>query len=192
MWMPIPPCASALIRGELYICQFRCYQNLGLYVHPQIYWNLGHNCQSTLLYINGLSRLILTISQALCSQCLLEQMYEEGEATMSSVARKRKRRSGFRFSSRKVLERSRAKRETSRVEGFELESVTKELLFSCEISDSIYRESSPKSSLPTCLDSVVEVEGDGLEMTERNADIFEASNRKVWKWIYHLWSGSGH
>jgi hypothetical protein len=108
-------------------------------------------------------------------------MYEEGEATVSSVARKRKRRSGFRFSSRKVLERSRVKRETCRVEGFERESVTKELLFSCEISDSIYRESALRSSLPTCLHSVVEVEGDGVDMTQRNADIFEGSNRKVWK-----------
>lgn len=100
---------------------------------------------------------------------------------MSSVARKRKRRSGFRFSSRKVLERSRVKRKTSRVEGFQLESVTKELLFSCEISDSIYRESAPRSSLPTCLDSLVEVEGDGMDLTHRNSDIFEGSNRKVWK-----------
>ena len=113
-------------------------------------------------------------------------MYEEGEATMSSAARKRKRRSGFRFSSRKVLERSRMKRETSRVEGIQLESATKELSFPCEISDTIHRQSAPGSSLPTCLDSVVEVEGDGVDLTFGNAVIFKGSNRKVWKFNFQV------
>jgi hypothetical protein len=44
-------------------------------------------------------------------------MNEGDEAIESTVTRKKKRRSGFRYSSKKVLERSRVKRETTNVGG---------------------------------------------------------------------------
>jgi hypothetical protein len=40
-------------------------------------------------------------------------MNERDDPTESTESRKKKRRSGFRFSSKKVLERSRVKRETA-------------------------------------------------------------------------------
>jgi hypothetical protein len=57
-------------------------------------------------------------------------MNEGDEAIESTKTRKKRRRLGFRYSSRKVLERSREKRETAKVGGVQFEAVTKDIVIS--------------------------------------------------------------
>ena len=106
-------------------------------------------------------------------------MNEGDEATVSTVARKKRRRSGFRYSSKKVLERSRVKRETCKKGGTELESVTRALSFPCETSDIFHHDCAPGSSLHTILDRVVEVDGDGIDLSLGFAYTPEGCNPQV-------------
>ena len=78
-------------------------------------------------------------------------MNEGDEVIVSSATRKKKRRSGFRFSSKKVLQRSRVKKETSRVGGIQFESITKALSFLCEIGEINHQDYAPGLRLPSCL-----------------------------------------
>lgn len=106
-------------------------------------------------------------------------MKEGDEAIVSTEARKKRRRSGFRYSSKKVLERSRVKRETCRAGGTQLESVTRALSFPREISVILHHECAPVASLPTCLDSVVEVDGDGIDLSFGYFDTLQGCNPQV-------------
>jgi hypothetical protein len=103
----------------------------------------------------------------------IEQMNEGDEAIESTVTRKKKRHSGFRYSSKKVLERSRVKRETTNVGGIQFKSVTKALSYPSE------HDCSARSSFPLCLDSVEELDGDGVELSCGNAITFDGCNIKV-------------
>ena len=89
-------------------------------------------------------------------------MNEIDEAIVST--RKKKRRSGFRYSSRKVLQRSRMKRESSRIGGNLFELITKALSFQSEIVETIHHECAPGSNVQPCLDTVEEQNGDGMEL----------------------------
>ena len=104
-------------------------------------------------------------------------MNEIDEAIVTGT--RKKRRSGFRYSSRKVLQRSRVRRETSKVGGNQLESVRKALSFSSDIDDTVQHDLAAGSSLQPSLDIVEEHEGDGLELTCGHAFTFDKSNIKV-------------
>jgi len=106
-------------------------------------------------------------------------MNELDEALVSTETRKRRRRSGFRYSSRKVLQRSRVKRETSKVGETELKSVTKALSFPSESVDTVHHDCAPGSSLQPCLDSIEEQDGDETVLRCENAITFDRSNIKV-------------
>ena len=106
-------------------------------------------------------------------------MYEGDEAIVSTAVRKKKRRSRFRFSSKKVLQRSRVKRETSKVGGNQFDSVTKALSFTCEIGDNKYHDCAPGSNLPTSLDCVVELDGDCVDMSSGDAVILDICTQMV-------------
>lgn len=92
-------------------------------------------------------------------------MNELDEAIVSTKTRKKRRRSGFRYSSRKVLQRSRVNRKTSNIRRTQLESVTKALAFPIEIVETVHQDCAPGSSLQPCLYSVEEHDGDGVELT---------------------------
>ena len=104
-------------------------------------------------------------------------MNEIDEAIVST--RKKRRRSGFRYSSKKDLQRSRVRRETSKVGGIQLESVRKALSFPIEIVDTVHHDFAPGSSLQPFPDIVEEHEGDGLELTYGHASTFARCNIKV-------------
>ena len=91
-------------------------------------------------------------------------MNELEEALVSIETKKKKRRLGFRYSSRKALQRSRVKRETSKVGGFNLESITKALSFLCDIVDTVHHDCAPGSSLQPRLDSVEEHDGEIIQL----------------------------
>ena len=61
-----------------------------------------------------------------------EQMSEADGTIPTTVTRKRKRHSGFRYSSKKALNRSRLLRETRKAGEFEIGSVRKALTYPCE------------------------------------------------------------
>ena len=119
------------------------------------------------------SRIILILFEACCSRFLLGLMNELDEAIVSTETRKKRRRSGLRYSSRKVLHRSRVKRETSKVRRIQLESVTKTLSFLNEIVDTFHHVCGSGSSLQPCLDRVEEHDHHRIEL------IFERCNIKV-------------
>ena len=106
-------------------------------------------------------------------------MNELDESFVSIETRKKRRQSGFRYSSKKVLQRSRVQRETSKVGRIQLESVTKALAFPSEIVDSVHHDCALRSSLQPFLDSVEEHDGDGIELTCGHASTFDISNIKV-------------
>jgi hypothetical protein len=72
-------------------------------------------------------------------------MNEGDEAIESTETRKKRRRSGFRYSSRKVLERSRVKRETAKVGGVQFEAVTRTLSYPSEICDIVHHDCAARS-----------------------------------------------
>jgi hypothetical protein len=106
-------------------------------------------------------------------------MNERDEAIESMVTRKKRGRSGFRYSSKKVLERSRVKRETAKVGGVQFESVTRTLSYLSEIGNIVHHDCADRSSFPTCLDSVEELDGDRMELSSGGAVTYERCNIKV-------------
>jgi hypothetical protein len=60
-------------------------------------------------------------------------MSEADSTIPTTVTRKRRRGSGFRYSSKKALNRSRLLRETKRAREFEIGSVRKALTYPCEV-----------------------------------------------------------
>jgi hypothetical protein len=103
-------------------------------------------------------------------------MDEGDESIESTETRKKKRRSGFRYSSKKELERSRVKRRTAKVVGIQFESVTKALSYPSEIGDIVHHDCAAGSSLPPCLDSA---DGDRMELSCGNAITYGRCNIKV-------------
>jgi hypothetical protein len=103
-----------------------------------------------------------------------EQMSEGSKAVEFTETRKKRRHSGFRYSSRKVLERSRLKRESAKAGGWQFDSVRKALSYPSD-----HRDCAAESSYPPCLDSVLEHDGAGLDLTFGNAIIQEDFNQKV-------------
>jgi hypothetical protein len=80
------------------------------------------------LHIRGLSWFKLIFCIASNSQDILEQMNEGGGFIPSKEARKKNRGSGFRYSNKKDLERSKLKR-APKTRASELVSVTKALSY---------------------------------------------------------------
>lgn len=109
----------------------------------------------------------------------LEQMNEGSKAIELTEARKKRRRSGLRFSSRRVLERSRLKRDRARNSGYQFDSVSKALSFQSEIFDIDHCDHAAGSSNPPCLDSVLEQDGAGIDLTFESPIIQEAFNQEV-------------
>jgi DNA-binding transcriptional MerR regulator len=85
-------------------------------------------------------------------------MNEGEESIPSTVTRKKRRGSGFRFSSKKNLERSKLKR-IARASGSELASVKKALSYPSTLSSG----SAAGSGGPHCLDRVEEHDGERIE-----------------------------
>ena len=106
-------------------------------------------------------------------------MKEGSESIEFTETRKKRRRSGFRFSSRKVLERSRLKRETAKASGCQFDSIRKTLSYPSEIRDIDHRDCAAGLNYPPCLDSVLEHDGFGLDLTYGNVIIQEELNQKV-------------
>jgi hypothetical protein len=100
----------------------------------------------------------------------------EGDVSIEST-RKKKRHSGFRYSSKKALDRSKVKRMTAKVVGIQFESVTRALSYpseSCAIDDN-----AAGSSFLPCLDCVEEHDGDVMELSCGNAITYDRCNIKV-------------
>ena len=106
-------------------------------------------------------------------------MNEGSKAIEFTETRKKRRQPAFRFSSRKVLERSRLKRESAKAGGCQFDSVRKALSYPSEICDIDHRDCAAESSYPPCLDSVLEHDGAGLDLTFGNAIIQEHFNQEV-------------
>ena len=106
-------------------------------------------------------------------------MNEVDESSMSTETRKKRRRSGFRYSSKKVLQRSRVQWEISKVEWIQLELVTKALAYPSETVDSVHHDCAIKSTLQPFLDSVEEDDGDGDELHCAHDSTIDISNVKV-------------
>jgi DNA-binding transcriptional MerR regulator len=85
-------------------------------------------------------------------------MNEGEESIPSTVTRKKRRGSGFRFSSKKNLERSKLNR-IARASGSELASVKKALSYPSTLSSG----SAVGSGGPHCLDRVEEHDGERIE-----------------------------
>ena len=101
-------------------------------------------------------------------------MNEGSEAIELTGTKKKRRRSGLRFSSRKVLERTRLKRETAKSVRCQEDSVRKALSYPSERCGI-----DVCSSIPQCLDSVLEHEGARLDLTFGNANIQESICEKI-------------
>jgi hypothetical protein len=113
-------------------------------------------------------------------------MNEGDESIESTETRKKKRRSGFRYFSKKVLERSRVKRRTAKVGGIQFESVTKALSYPSEIGDIVHYDCATGSSFLPCLDSVEEHDGDGMELSCDNAITYKRCNIKISDFYIHM------
>ena len=106
-------------------------------------------------------------------------MNEVDESSVSTETRKKRRWSGFRYSSKKVLQRSRVQQEISKVDRIQLKSVTKALAFPSETVDSVHHNCAIRSTLPPFLDSVEEHDGDGNELPYGHVSTIGISNVKV-------------
>jgi hypothetical protein len=113
-------------------------------------------------------------------------MNEGDDPIESTESRKKKRRSRFRFSSKKVLERSRVKRETAMFRGIQFESVTKALSYPSEIVDVVHHDCAVGSTFQPCLDSVEEHERDGIELSCGNAITYEGCNIEVSNFYFQM------
>jgi hypothetical protein len=77
----------------------------------------------------------LIYTDVLSSQIFSEQMNEGDESISSTQTRKKRRGSGFRYSNKKDLERSKLKRRTAKPGGSELAFVTKALSYPRTLSN---------------------------------------------------------
>jgi hypothetical protein len=114
--------------------------------------------------MNCLSLINLIFICASSSQVCVEQMNEGDGSNPAREARKKKRGSGFRYSSKKDLERSKLKRAAKSRES-DLASVTKALSYPCAHSSGC----DPGSGGPLCLEIVREQDGDEKDLRQGNA-----------------------
>jgi hypothetical protein len=121
----------------------------------------GKQCLMSQLHIRGLSWIKLIFCIASTSQDILKQMNEGGGLILSREARKKRRRSGFRYSSKKDLERSKLKR-AAKTRASELASVTKALSYPRAQSSS----GVSRSGGPFCLEGVKEQDGDEVDLRQ--------------------------
>jgi hypothetical protein len=113
------------------------------------------------LHIRGLSSIKLITCIASSSQDILEQMNEGGGLIPSRETRKKRRRSGFRYSSKKDLDRSKLKR-AAKTRASELASITKALSY--PRAQSIGGVSG--SGGPFCLEGVKEQDGEEVDLRQ--------------------------
>jgi DNA-binding transcriptional MerR regulator len=123
---------------------------------------------------------ILIFTRASSLQVNSEQMNEGEESIPSTEVRKKRRASGFRYSSKKDLDRSRVKRLAAKARGIKLDTVTKALSYpGTQSSGSV-----GGSGGPHCLDVLVEDDGGRKELLE-GENTFQVSNFQI-KFIYCL------
>jgi hypothetical protein len=102
----------------------------------------------------------------------------EGDVSIESTTKK-KRRSRFRYSSKKALDRSKVKRRTAKVLGIQIESVTRALSYPSESGYIVLHDNAARSSFPPCVDCVEEHDGDEMELSCGNAITYDSCNIKV-------------
>jgi hypothetical protein len=113
------------------------------------------------LHIRGLSTIKLISCIGAGSHDIIEQMNEGSGLIPSRETKKRRRRSGFRYSSKKDLERSKLKR-AAKTRASKLASVTKALSYPRAQSSGVV------SGLggPFCLEGVKEQDGDEVDLRQ--------------------------
>jgi hypothetical protein len=110
----------------------------------------------------------------------LEQMSEVDAKGPTTVTRKRKRGSGFRYSSKKVLDRSKLSKEAARGRVLELGSVKKALTYLVELLSEIgVVDLGDCSTRPASLHSVDENDAEGIDVRVGIADTIAEYIRKV-------------
>jgi hypothetical protein len=113
------------------------------------------------LHIRGLSSIKLISCIASSLEEILEQMNEGGGLIPSRETRKKRRRSGFRYSSKKDLERSKLTR-AAKTRASELASVTKALSYPrAQSSGGV-----SGSGGPFCLEGVQEQDGEEVDLRQ--------------------------
>jgi hypothetical protein len=107
-------------------------------------------------------------------------MSEADGSIPTTVTRKRKRGSGFRYSSRKALVRSKLSKEAAKGRVYELGSVKKALTYPIELLSEIgVVDLGDCSTEPATLHSVDENEAEGIDVSIGNADTIATCIRKV-------------
>jgi hypothetical protein len=110
----------------------------------------------------------------------LEQMSEADAKGPTTVTRKRKRGSGFRYSSKKALERSKLSTEAARGRLLELGSVKKALTYPVELLSEIdVVDLGDYSTRPASLHSVDKNDAEGIDVRVGIADTIAECIRKV-------------
>jgi hypothetical protein len=110
----------------------------------------------------------------------LEQMSEVDAKGPTTVTWKRKRGSGFRYSSKKVLDRSKLSKEAARGRVLELGSVKKALTYLVELLSEIgVVDLGDCSTRPASLHSVDENDAEGIDVRVGIADTIAEYIRKV-------------
>jgi hypothetical protein len=107
------------------------------------------------------------------------QMNEGDESNPSMETRKRKRCSGFRYSSTKDLERSRLKRRTAKEAVSQFASIMKALAYPSALCPTDNHHHEGGSSGPLYLDRVEEHDGKRMELSFVNAITYEKSPLKI-------------
>lgn len=96
-------------------------------------------------------------------------MNDLGKLVPSTETRKKNRGSGFRYSSKKALERSRLLKKITKGGGSEFSTVTKALTFSSALSSEIdHLDCATRSSRRSLFDSVLEIDGVRIESSFAN------------------------
>jgi hypothetical protein len=110
----------------------------------------------------------------------LEQMSEADGTGPNMVTRKRKRGYGFRYSTKKALERSKLSKEAAKGSVLELGSVKKALMYQIELLSKIdVVDLGDSSTGPTSLHSVDENEVEKIDVSIEIADMIAECIRKV-------------
>jgi hypothetical protein len=96
-------------------------------------------------------------------------MNDLGKSVPSTETRKKKRGSGFRYSSKKALERSRLSKKIAKAGGSEFSTVMKALTFSSALSSEIdHPNCTTGSGGQSLLDSILEIDGVRVESSFAN------------------------
>ena len=110
----------------------------------------------------------------------IEQMSEADGSMPTTVTRKRKRGSGFRYSTKKALQQSRVRREAAKDRGLEFGSVRKALSYPVEVLNEIGVDNLGDCSIrPASLHSVDENEVERIEESIEIDNTIFGCRRKV-------------